>query len=140
MSNDREIIQHIDNIEIPTIEITEGWAANSVASKKDCDDAFAYLMSACAGIEFQIDMELSKAKGAWDSVWLAKARCALKYKKAALSIVQTKRGYINESEKREWQDSRDRNLLEHIRKNVTDETFLGWVRNSGLNEPERVAA
>jgi hypothetical protein len=140
MSNAREAVQHMDDIEIPSIEITAGWAANSVKTMQDCDDAFAYLMSASAQIEFQIDTELSKPKSAQDWTWLAKARCALKYKKAALQIVNQKRGYIGEAEKRIWQDSRDRRLLEHIRAKVSDTTFMGWVRDSKVNESEQVAA
>lgn len=65
-------VQHID-IEIPVIEITEGWAAAAVQTRKECDDAFAYLMSACAQIEFQIDTELTKPKGHQDFHWLARA-------------------------------------------------------------------
>ena len=131
---EREIIQHIEDIEIPNIEITAGWDAASVKSQQDCDEAFSYLMSAVAQIEFQIDVELAKPKAAHDTTWLAKARCALKYKRAALQIVQTKRGYINTAESRAWQDSRDRRLLEFIRRNTTTEQFMAWFVASGVND------
>jgi hypothetical protein len=136
-----EAVQHIDDIEIPSIEITEGWPTDSVESQEDCDQAFAYLMSACAQIEYQIDMELTKPKEFQNGPWLAKARCALKYKKTALQIVGHKRGYINDAERRAWQDSRDRRLLEFIRANAPNEQFMGWVVASGVNEnPKALAA
>jgi hypothetical protein len=130
--NVRQVVQHIDDIDIPIIEITEGWPAESVQTRKNCDDAFAYLMSACAGIEYQIDMEISKPKTRWDNVWLAKARCALKYKKAALQIVNQRRAVINDAETRIWKDSRDRKLLEYIRAVVPNHQFLEWLRASGV--------
>lgn len=126
-------VQHIEEIEIPVIEITEGWAASSVKTLEEANDAFSYLMSACAGIEFQIDMELTKPKSSWDEQWLARAKCALKYKKAALQIVNQRRSVINEADKRKWQDNRDRKLLEYIRANVPDRTFLEWIRASGIS-------
>jgi hypothetical protein len=128
----REVVQHIDDIEIPVIEITAGWSAESVQTRKDCDDAFAYLMSACAGIEFQIDTELTKPKNFQDVMWMAKAKCALKYKKAALQIVQQRRSIIAETERRAWQDSRDRKLLEYIRGAVPNQQFMNWVDESGI--------
>lgn len=130
--NAREVVQHIDDIEIPVIEVTEGWAAESVSTRKDCDDAFAYLMSACAGIEYQIDVELSKPKSHTNNMWLAKARCALKYKKAALQIVNQRRAVIGAAEERAWKDSRDRNLLGYIRNVVPDKQFLEWIMASGI--------
>ncbi|WLB14791.1 hypothetical protein QIH87_50130 (plasmid) [Bradyrhizobium elkanii] len=128
----RDIVQHIDDIQIPDIEITEGWAAKDVHSPADCDDAFAYLMSAIAQIEFQIDIELTKPKSVQDQVWTARARCALKYKRAALQIVQQRRGYIAEADKRSRQEARDRKLLEYIRAVVPDRQFLEWVRASNI--------
>lgn len=86
-----EIVQHIDDIEIPVIEITSGWPAKDVSTQKECDEAFAYLMSAVAQIEFHIDMELIKQKPNQDREWLARANCALKYKRAALQIVNQRR-------------------------------------------------
>jgi hypothetical protein len=132
----RDVVQHIDDIEIPIIEITEGWTAESVKTRKDCDDAFSFLMSACAGIEYQIDMETSKPKTHWDNPWLAKARCALKYKKAALQIVNQRRSIINTADDRAWKDSRDRKLLEYIRGVVPDRQFIEWIRASGVGQIE----
>lgn len=126
----RQSIQHIEDIEIPVIEITEGWAAESVKSAKDCDDAFAYLMSACAQIEFQIDTELTKPKNFHDLNWLARANCALKYKKAALQIVNQRRSQINLAAKQAAHNTRNQKLLEFIRTQVSDDQFMGWIRQS----------
>lgn len=135
----RESIQHIEDIEIPTIEITEGWAAASVNSQKDCDDAFAYLMSACAQIEFQIDTELTKPKNFQDLNWIARANCALKYKKAALQIVNQRRSSINAAAKQVAHDTRNQRLLEHIRASVPDETFMKWIRESEVGHVDPLA-
>lgn len=134
----REIVQHIEDIEIPVIEITEGWPASSVKSAQDCDDAFAYLMSACAQIEFQIDTELAKPKSFQDQNWIARANCALKYKKAALQIVNQRRSAINAAFRQAQQNNRDRKLLEHIRANVPDATFMNWVRESSCNDASQL--
>lgn len=131
--NKREVIQHIDDIEIPVIEITDGWAAESVKTREECNDAFAYLMSACAGIEFQIDTELTKPKTHQDLLWLAKAKCALKYKKAALQIVNQRRSAIGEIEERAWRQRRDSKLLEYIRSVTPDRQFIEWIRASGIS-------
>ena len=128
----RAPLQHIDDIEIPLIEITAGWPADSVKTPEDCNDALSYLMSAVAQIEFQIEMEMNKPKSSWDTTWLAKARCALKYKKAALQIVGHRRGAINDAERRALHEARDRRLLEYIRSVVPNETFLTWLHASGV--------
>lgn len=135
----RTAVQHIDDIEIPIIEITEGWAAEDCKTRERCDDAFAYLMSAVAGIEYQIDMELTKPKPQQDREWIAKASCALKYKRAALQIVNQQRSVINAAETREWSGRRDARLLEFIRANVTDAQFLEWVRASGVGALKEAA-
>lgn len=132
----RDVIQHIDDVEIPIIEITDGWAADSVKTREECNDAFAYLMAACAGIEFQIDTELAKPKPNWDLNWLARARCALKFKKAALQIVQVRRSMIAEEIKEARKRERDTKLLEYIRSMVPDRQFLDWLRGSGVGSIE----
>jgi len=129
MSNSKTV-QHLDDIEIPIIEIGPGWAAESVKTEEDFNDAFAYLMSAVAQIEYQIDFEDSKPFAQQDKAWLARAKCALKYKKAALHIINQRQGRIKEKAKRAWQDSRDRRLLEYIRKTVPDATFMDWMKAS----------
>jgi len=129
-------VQHLPDIEIPVIEITEGWSADSCRTHKDCNDAFAYLMAAVASIELQIDVEMTKPKESQDRLWVARANCALKYKKAALQIVNQRRSEINARENRAFQERRDANLLKYIKSIVPNETFLAWVRASGVNEEE----
>lgn len=126
----KEDIQHLPDIEIPDIEIDKGWPVSDVQTINDCDDAFALLMSAVAKIEFDIEVETLKPKNQQDGLWLAKARCALKYKKAALQIVNFARGRIADEEKRKKQNTRDRILLEYIRKVTPNEMFMQWVRES----------
>jgi len=89
-------LQHVDDIDIPDIEITEGWLARDVATIEDCDDAFALLTAACASIECQIDMEAFKPLAQQRGDWVAKAKAAFRFKKGALAIVQHKRSAINE--------------------------------------------
>lgn len=136
----RQAVQHIDDIEIPVIEITEGWDAEKVTTRQECNDAFSYLMSACAQIEFQIDVELTKPKSHQDDLWIARAKCALKYKKAALQIVQQRRSTISTAEERAWKERRDGRLLEYIRGIVPDHQFLEWVRASDIGSSEPPAA
>lgn len=123
--------QSLPDIEIPDIEIDQGWYVSEVKTLDDCDDAFAYLMSASAAIEYSIDVELLKPAHQQRGEWMARAKSALKYKKAALQIVNQKRGRLNKEEDIAVQSSRDRLILEHIRKRVSDEQFLEWVRGSG---------
>lgn len=127
----KEEIQHLPDIEIPDIEIDKGWPVSDVKTISDCDDAFAFLMSAVAKIEFDIDVEVLKPRDQQDGLWLAKARCALKYKRAALQIVNSARGRATDEEKWKRQNTRDRILLEHIRKATTNDVFMQWVRDSG---------
>ena len=130
----REVIQHIDDIEIPVIKITDGWPAENCKTIAECDDAFAYLMSACAGIEYQIDMERTKPLEHQNRPWLAKANCALKYKKAALAIVNQRRANINAATNQAFKEQRDQKLLRYIRSVVPDRQFLDWVQASGAIE------
>lgn len=124
-------IQSLPDIEIPDIEIDQGWSVSEIETVQDCDDAFAFLMSASAAIEYSIDMELLKPEAQRRGEWMARAKCALKYKKAALSIVNQKRGRLNKEEDIATQNQRDRVLLEFIRQRVSDEQFLEWVKGSG---------
>ena len=115
--------QHLEDIFIPVIEITEGWAAADCATTADCDDAFAYLMAAVAGIELQIDLEALKPVADQRGEWLAKAKCALKYKKAALQIVTHRRSAINAKERAARQATDDATLLHHVRAALPAETW-----------------
>lgn len=124
-------LQSLPDIEIPDIEIDQGWSVSEIETLADCDDAFAFLMSACAAIEYSIDIEVLKPIVQQRGEWMARAKSALKYKKAALQIVNHKRGRLNKEEDIATQNQRDRVLLEYIRQRVSDEQFLEWVKGSG---------
>ncbi len=75
-----------------------------------------------------------------DLQWMARARCALKYKKAALSIINIKRGRIADDAKKERQFRADRILLDHIKDQVSDADFKRWVNESGIKNLDGAAA
>lgn len=114
----------LEDIEIPDIEIEEGWLARDVATIEDCDDAFAILTAACASIEMQIDLEGFKPLQLQRGEWVARAKAALRFKKGALSIVQVKRSAINERLRRERLDTEERRLLAFAKEAIGP---LRWV-------------
>lgn len=121
-------IDLIDDIEIPVIEITDGWPVTDIKTLEDCDDAFAYLTAALAGIEYQIETDgfkpIDEQRG---GEWVARAKSALRFKRAALSIVNTRRGSINRAIDAERQDNRDRQLLAFIRDATQPEEWIRMV-------------
>lgn len=127
-----------DDIEIPDIEITDGWLAKDVETLADCDDAFAYLMGAIAGIEYQIDAEGFKPLAEQRGEWVARAKSALKFKKAALTIVQTRRARINELARVEASNTRERALLQFIKAAVPAHQWVAWV--TAFDMPSQDAA
>ena len=114
--------QHLDEIEIPIIEIAPGWAAEDVKTDDDYDDAYAYLMAAVAEIEFQIEMNTLRGNEA-DPEWAARARRALKYKRAALSIITVAKGRRNDAAKRAAQGAHDRQFSETAKRVLPTEWF-----------------
>lgn len=135
-----EQVQHLDDIVIPVIEITEGWAATDCATIADCDDAFAYLMSACANIELKMDLEVLKPESIQDGDWLARAKCALKYKKAALRIVELQRAKINKAERQQENASADRRFIDFVRANLAPEQWGKLAGGFSASEEKQVAA
>ncbi len=125
-------LQHLPDIEIPDIEISEGWAVSEVETLDDCDDAFAYLSAAVAQIDYQIEMHLIRPLSHQDAEWAARARCALKYKKAALGIISNKRSMIMKRQKQEFQRERDRVLLDYIKSVTPVAQYMEWVRLAGV--------
>lgn len=123
--------QHLDEITIPDIEITAGWAVSEIETIEDCDDAYAYLMSAVAEIEYHLEAHALGVRDFPDPMWPARARRALKYKKTALQLVGWTRGRLNEDAKRERQDSSERKLMEHIKASVSSTQFDQWLIGSG---------
>lgn len=131
--------QHLDDIVIPDIEISEGWPISDLGSTEDCNDAFAFLMAAVASIELQIELEAIKPLNEQRPDWAARARYALKMKKAALQLVGYKRGVFGKEEDRILNRTRDRVLLEYIRTNTTNAQFMNWLAASGATEFQNVA-
>lgn len=136
MSTDRSAPQHLDDIIIPVIEIDRGWPVTDIKTIEDCDDAYAFLSSAIAQIEYDIEVETFKAMDLQDREWSAKARCALRYKKAALQIIATRRARIHSDIKKVRQDASDRKLIAFIRQQVSDDVFMHWVAKCGCDDEE----
>ena len=90
-------------IDVPVIEITDGWTVDDIQTEDDCDDAHAVLTAICASIEARMD-DLSIA-GLEVSVDYKKAKAALRWKKAALAVVQNKRGRLIRAAKLEQREN-----------------------------------
>lgn len=97
------------DIEVPVVEIVRGWTVDEIETLDDCDDAFAVLTGAICSIESQIEeaQEAGKDRGEW----FRRLKTALRWKKAALQIVQTKKGRITRAARAEAQKAEDRRLL-----------------------------
>lgn len=128
MSEDRAL----ETITIPDIEITYGWAVSEVETLDDCDDAFAHLMASVAEIEYQIDQHNLGIVISPDPTWKARANRALKYKKAALQIIGYKRAELNLKARQDFQNKRDRALLDYIKSVTPHPQFHAWVIGSGV--------
>lgn len=106
--------QNDATLDVPIIEIAEGWTVEDLETQDDCDDAFAVLTEAIASIEYR--MERLREEGASvTSPAYRKAKAALRWKKAGLQAVQTKRAKISREARAQKQASRDRILLDEIR-------------------------
>lgn len=101
------------DIEIPIIEITKDWTVDDIQTLDDCDDAHAYLTGAVCSIEDKIDaaIELGTDLG----VGFRKLKRALRWKKAALNVVQTKRGKITRALKKAENLKHDERLINRMR-------------------------
>ena len=90
-----------EDIRVPIIEICDGWTVDEIETLEDCNDAFAVLTALIVSIEARMD-DLAIA-GEELSVPYKKAKTALRWKKAALSVVNLKRGEIG----RKQQDAKE---------------------------------
>lgn len=97
------------DIEVPVVEIVKGWTVDEIETLDDCDDAFAVLTGAICNIESQI--EEAQETGQDRGEWFRRLKMALRWKKAAIQIVQTKKGRITRAARAEAQNVRDRRLL-----------------------------
>ncbi len=127
-----------DEIEIPDIEIEPGWLARDVATIEDCDDAFAILTAACAGIEMQIDLEAFKPLAEQRGEWAARAKAALRFKRAALNIVQFRRTAINDQIKANRSRDYNSQLLAFVKEATPADEWVRLVAafNAGRVGPE----
>lgn len=111
-----------DNIEVPVIEIADGWTVDEVRTEEDCDDAFALLTEAITSIEYRME-KLREEGASVTSQAYRKAKAALRWKKAAMQAVQNKRGQIKRQAKQSQQVSRERILLDEIKATSPDAFF-----------------
>lgn len=102
-----------DEIEVPVISITQGWDVDDIETEDDCDDAFAVLTALVVSIEARMD-DLAMA-GNELSVDYKRAKSALRWKKAALSVVNTKRGEIRRQEKEAHDASQAEKIIAYFR-------------------------
>jgi hypothetical protein len=131
--------QHLDEITVPDIEITAGWAVSEIETVEDCDDAYAYLMSAVAEIEYELELKDMGVCRFPDPLWPARARRAMKYKRAALQIVGYKRGRIMEKVRQDGQANRDRALIDHIKAVAGPALFHQWTVSFNAASVEEAA-
>ena len=115
-----------DDAEIPCIEIKTGWLAEEVASIEEAEDAFAYLMSAVAEIEYRIDLYTEEGR----TQDVSRAKRALKYKRAALQIVNHRAAALKELRKRDDEKQFDSALLAIIRAEVTSGQMSQWAERA----------
>lgn len=125
------------DIEIPVIEIEPGWSVSDLHTIEDCDDANAILIAAVAGIEMQIELASFKPLNLQDPEWTARAKGALRFKKAALGIVMNRRGAINRAEELKRLDRENEQLLAFVREALPPGEWFKLVTafNAGRREP-----
>ena len=115
-----------DDIRVPIIEITAGWTVDEIETEDDCDDAFAVLTAIIVGIEAKLDtleMEnLAKSES------FIKTKGALRWKRAALAVVNTKRGKIKRQMNEAFQKSNSERILKYV-KAMHYDTFMEAQRH-----------
>jgi hypothetical protein len=129
-----EKLADLGEIYIPVIEIEDGWAADSMESIEECEDATIKCNVLIAEIEFQIDMFETKPAIDRDYGWLARAKRALKYKKIAAQCVNNCRSRIVKEEKRALQNSYDRRVLDQLKAHVEPELWSKCVKLAAVTE------
>ena len=101
-----------DFMDVPVIYITDDWTIDDVETEEDCDDALAVLTGALASCETRVDeLEAMGQKGSETHI---KVKAALRWKKAALAMVQIKRGRINREKARKAAQENERRILAYI--------------------------
>lgn len=131
MAFDEGNLQHLD-VEIPRIEIAPGWYADAVSSEEECDRAHAFLTAACAVIERDLDLLAARnADTQEDLEWEARAKCALKFKKGAMAIVQRVGGRLKRAAEIEQKKRYETAMLRIIRKEVDSAQYNQWATKAG---------
>lgn len=99
-----------DDVNIPVIYITDDWSVDDIHTEDDCDDAHAVLTALIVSIEARMDdLEI---QGRTVSEEYKRAKISLRWKKAAMQVVNLKRGKIN----RAAAESRAARQYQEIRK------------------------
>jgi hypothetical protein len=102
-----------DFIDIPIVEICDGWTVEDLKTEDDCDDAFAYLTGAIVAIEAKIDdMEILGNDRSTDYI---RTKSALRWKKAAINICQRRRAQVSRKASDAKEESVNFRILAYVR-------------------------
>ena len=82
-----------DDIQVPIIYITGDWTVDQIETEDDCDDAHAVLTALIVSIEARMDDLEIQGRGVSEEY--KRAKISLRWKKAAMQVVNLKRGKIN---------------------------------------------
>lgn len=119
--------QTLPDLVIPEIMVADGWPVSAVQTVEQCDEAYAYLNAAVAEMEYQLELHDLGQSPYTDPVWPAACRRALKYKRTALRLVDSRRKLISERERKELLNSKDNRLLTLIKGSVRPTQWSAWV-------------
>lgn len=125
------------DIVVPIIEITTGWTVDDILTEDDCDDAFAVLTAAICSIEAQIDDATEQGRNSGDH--FRRLKGALRWKKAALSVVNIKRGKLTRSARQASQDALDRRVIERFSALFPAEYRAALIAVQGMSEHQEKA-
>jgi hypothetical protein len=127
-------------VTIPVLEIVPGWAVDDINTIDECDDAHVKIMALIAEIEYQIDMHDARYPSDRDYEWLARAKRALKFKKASAQAINNSRARIGRLEKKNRQETQDKRMIDLIRQEVSPEQFGRWVHIVTGNETQEAGS
>jgi hypothetical protein len=115
------------DIEIPIIEITKDWTVDDIQTLDDCDDAHAYLTGAVCSIEDKIEAAIELGTDA--GIGFRRLKRALRWKKAALNVVQTKRGKITRALKKVETKEHEKRIINRMR-DMFPKEFASIIKHS----------
>lgn len=130
-------MSEFDDIQVPVMTITEGWTVDEIETEDDCDDAFAVLTALIVSIEARMD-DLVIA-GQEVSVDYKRAKAALRWKKAAMSVVNIRRGKINRAIKTALQQEQSQRVMAYFSAMHPDE-FKAALKHVNAGTDAVVAA